>query len=87
MHVVLDLPPEQETRLEQKAQRRGTDIPTYIRSLIQRDLEAAALLEEVLEPFRRGFEKSGLSEPELSDLIDSELKAHRAEKRAAELRG
>lgn len=51
--------------------------------MIERNL-AWQCAEESLAPVRAAFEASGMTEDELSDLIDAEIHAMRRERRAAE---
>ena len=38
--------------------------------------------EEVFGPLQKGFEQSGMTEEELNDFVDAEMKAYREERRA-----
>ncbi len=84
MTVTIHLSPEMEQKLRDRAQQRGMDVAIYLEELIKRDLDdqAGMTLEEILEPFHRGFEESGMTEEELTELFETELKAVRAERRA-----
>jgi hypothetical protein len=71
-------------RLEQRIQRRGITRADYLRSLLERDLSdqpPEVSLEDLLEPFRRGFAQSDMTEGELLSLLDTELNTVRAERR------
>ena len=39
---------------------------------------------EILEPLQQDFEATGMTDEELGEFIDAEIKAHRAERRAHE---
>ena len=43
---------------------------------------AGMTFAEILAPAQQGFEESGMTEEELDDFIEAEIKAYRAEKRA-----
>lgn len=70
MTLVIELEPESEARLRKRASRLGREASEVARSLLEHALSRPALLD-LLEPVRREFEESGLSEAELDDLIDA----------------
>jgi predicted transcriptional regulator len=51
---------------------------------IERDLSPLKRLEEVLDPVRAAFEASGLTENELTELLEAEKHAMRRERRSAD---
>lgn len=70
MAVVIELSPEQEASLERRAAQRGLDPANYARQVLERDLNPVPTLDELLAPFRRQVEDSGLSDSELHDLFE-----------------
>ncbi len=76
------VPDELIKRLDERLRETGQDRAEYLIRLIERDLAHPATVDEILEPFRQGFKESGMSEEELTELIDTEVRAVRAEKRA-----
>ena len=69
MSITISLSPEQERRLFERAAQSGRDPVDYIRHLIDRDLHTPAL-DEVLAPFRRQVEESGMSDDELAGFFE-----------------
>jgi hypothetical protein len=65
----MSLSPEQERRLAQRAAQAGQEIATYVHHLIDRDL-VAENLDTVLVPVRREFEQSGMTDDDLSTLVE-----------------
>ena len=90
MTITLELLPDTQRKLETLATRSGQDVPGFLHGLIEktvRDSSPAILpaekpMDEILAPFRQGFDESGISEEELTILMDEELKAVRAERKA-----
>lgn len=80
MTLTINLPKDVGTAVEKKAKLSGRDSAEFIEDLIAREVNRPSL-DEILAPIREGFKKSGMTESELEDLIDSEIKAMRAEKR------
>src|SRR5579872_213232 len=74
-------------RIDRRAQEQGSDRSRLIEELIEKGLKdeapprAGRTFAQILEPFHRGFEQSGMTEEELTDLMETELKAVRTESR------
>ncbi len=80
MTLAVPLSAETEAKLAAKAQAIGMDIPIYA----ARVLEAAAIrppLEEVLEPVRRNFAESGVSDHQFVEQFEAEKHAARVARR------
>jgi hypothetical protein len=69
MTITIDLRPEQERRLAERAARAGQDIAAYVRHLIDRDIDAESL-NAILAPVRRDFEESGRTDDDLAALVE-----------------
>ena len=80
MSVVLELEPEVEETLKKRAAARGSEFKVYLQSLLKEKASERSY-EEVMTPVWDAFEKSGMTEDELGELIDREVKAVRAERR------
>ena len=80
MSLVVDLDPKVEEALKKKAAGKGTPVDSYIKSLIEQDV-AFQTIEEQLEPVRRQFEESKMTEEELDEFMFGVLAKVRAEKR------
>ena len=70
MTVTLELNPDIERALFQKAISRGIDVDLYLKRLVERDLRRRPSLKEVLEPFRREVEESGISDDEFDQFVE-----------------
>lgn len=63
------LPLGTKTALEELGRRRGKSADDYLRDLIQSNLLSEKTFSEILEPIRRSFDESGMSEAELDALF------------------
>jgi predicted DNA-binding protein len=86
--ITFEIQPEKERQLEALATKNGKDVAALLREIIDALLSTTEILslrdqsfDKILDPFRRGFAESGIAEGELSDLLESELKSVRAERR------
>ncbi len=70
MSITVDLAPDLEAQLHQRAVEKGCNVKDYVEQLIECDLSAKHSLKEILAPSRRGFEESGMTEEELTALFE-----------------
>lgn len=70
MTVVLELKPEVEEALQNKAKAKGFEVNVYVEKLIEKDVDQYKTLDEILAPVHKEFEESGMSEDELNEFID-----------------
>jgi hypothetical protein len=69
MTITIDLRPDQERRLAERAARAGQDLTAYVHHLIDRDIDTESL-DVILAPVRRDFEESGMTDDDLAALIE-----------------
>ena len=69
MNITISLSPDQERRLTERAAQSGKDPVDYVRDLIDRDIHGPTL-DEVLAPFRRQVEASGMPDDELGAFFE-----------------
>jgi hypothetical protein len=69
MIININLSPEQERRLTERAAQAGQGVTAYVHHLIDRDIEAESL-EAILAPVRRNFEQSGMTDDDLATLVE-----------------
>lgn len=81
MSVVLELEPEVEETLKKRAAARGSEFNVYLQGLLKEQASKRSY-EEVMTPVWDAFERTGMTEDELGELIDREVKAVRAERRS-----
>jgi len=70
MTVVLELKPDIEEALQKKAKANGFEVNVYLEKLIEKDVDQVKTLDEILAPFRREVEESGISDAELDALVE-----------------
>ena len=77
MTITIDLPPDVEASVKTQAAKEGLPLEDYVTSLVEEgtkrrdriDLLAEKPFDEILAPFRRNVEDSGMSDEELGDLL------------------
>ena len=69
MKIAIDLGPEQERRLAERAARAGQDVAAYVHHLIDRGIGTESLVA-ILAPVRRNFEESGMTDDDLDALVE-----------------
>jgi hypothetical protein len=77
MTITIDLPPDVEESVKTQAAKEGLLLEDYVTSLVQEgtkrrdriDLLAEKPFDEILAPFRRNVEDSGISDEELDGLF------------------
>lgn len=83
MTITIDLPPDVEESIKTHAAKDGLPLEDYVTALVQEatkrrdriDLLAEKPFDEILAPFRRNVEDSGMSDEELDDLFTDARKA------------
>jgi len=92
MTITITLPPEIEESVKSQANKEGKPLENYIESLVEEgsrrrdriDLQAEKSFDEILDPFRRSVEESGISDEALDVLFsEARKKASRVRKERA----
>ena len=86
MTITITLTPEEERKLADLARARGKDpaahahdvVTAYLNGANQRDTKS---YEEILAPIWEGWQKSGMTDGEVDDLFERELREARRERR------
>jgi len=86
MTVAVSLTSEIEAKLAAKAKSAGMDVPTDAAKVLQAAATRAPL-DEILEPVRRRFAESRLTEEQVAEQYGIEKHADRAAKRRRPLDG
>lgn len=73
--------PETVHAIAEAAKRQGTTPEAAALELLETAVLAQKPFEEIVEPIARGFDKSGMSEEDVDDLVEQAQKAIRAERR------
>jgi hypothetical protein len=90
--IEVAIPENLRERFEARVRARGGDHASYVREVVERDLQADAphagmTFKEIFASSQEGFDTTGTSDDELSEFIEAEVKQYRAERRARESRG
>lgn len=80
MTITIELKPEIESIIRQRALAKGCDVVDYVGQLIERDAKQEKSFDETLAPIRKGFAESKMTEDELDTLVESERLAMWEEK-------
>jgi hypothetical protein len=67
MSITINLTPDEERKLLERAARNGQDVTAYVHRLIERDIRG---VDEALAPFRRQVAESGISDDELGAFFE-----------------
>jgi hypothetical protein len=67
MTITINLSLDQQRRLTAKAAQAGHELSAYVHQLIDREAES---LDAILAPVRRNFEKSSMTDEELTALVE-----------------
>ena len=84
MTIKVDLPPATFERLQAEAQASGKDVETFVREAVEQKLaRRKRTIAEILKPIQDAVDASGMSEQDVDELLEGELRATRAERRAS----
>ena len=83
MNMTLAIPDGLAAKLETFAKARSLTPAQVALTAIEREVASWDRLDEVLAPVHAAFEASGMTDDELSDLINEEIHAMRRERRDA----
>jgi hypothetical protein len=93
MTITLNFPPETERELRERATANGQTVEGFIRQLVEREVvttggahtvpvpQRSKPLDEILEPVRREFEESGMTDEGLVGFLTEVRDEVRKEKR------
>lgn len=83
--ISIELQPETERTLRDRAGKHGTSIEGYLAELAEREVASLPMrrksFDEVVAPISQAVEASGLSDDEVGKLFDEELADVRRERR------
>ena len=66
MTLTITLPTDAEAKLRERAQAEGEDVSSYAARLLQ-DAVTAPSIDDLLVPFRRQVEQSGMTDAQLDE--------------------
>ncbi len=80
MTLQVPISSEAEAKLRERALASGQDLSSYVAHLLDESLTRPSL-DEILAPIRQTVDQSGMSEDELSDLLEKAKHDVRRERR------
>ena len=83
MTLQIDLSPEIEARLRERAAAAGKDAATFALEAVEEKLRGPQTLAEILAPVHKEFRESGMSEEELHALSQRALAESRSQRSGA----
>jgi hypothetical protein len=89
MSIHITLTPEEERKLAELARARGKDPATHAHDVVTAYLNSAVQggtksFEEILAPIWAGWGQSGMTDGEVDDLLEQEIREVRSERRRSE---
>jgi hypothetical protein len=88
MTITIELRPEEERMLRERARKSGQELPEYVHRLLEEHIRSAPhpeaapkTFDQILTPTREGWQQSGMTDEEIDDLFQQELQEVRRERR------
>lgn len=89
MTILIELHPDEERELQERAQTRGQELPEYVRHVLKEHIRyipdpatASKTFDQILAPVREGWQQSGMKEEEITALFEETRDEVRKERRA-----
>jgi hypothetical protein len=79
MTLIINIPAEAEMRLRRLAEAEGSDLSAYVSKIVQQ-AAAKPSLDALLEPLRKEFGASGMTDDALAEEINAARDEYRAER-------
>lgn len=83
MSISIPLSPEAEAKLREKAAAVGEDITAYAAGVLERSAKQPVSLEEISGPIAEEFRQSGMTEDQLTDLLETAKHDMRRQRRSS----
>ncbi len=84
MTIKVDFPPATLERLQAEAQASGKDVETFVREAVEQKLAGRKkTFAEILKPIHDAVEASGMTEQDVDEFLEGEVRAARAERQAS----
>ena len=86
MSITLNLTPASEQKLRMKANSAGLSVESFIDQMLESGAsdtpKPKRSFDEIVEPARRAFEESGMTDDDLKEIAEEALREVRQERRA-----
>lgn len=81
MTINIELRPDEERVLRERARQSGRDVSEYVYHVLKSHIEGSRPFAETLTPVWEGFREGGMSEEQASEFLQDELEAARRERK------
>lgn len=81
MTISISISSEAESRLRAKAAAVGKDVAAFVEQVVERLARGHLDLKELSGPISEDFRRSGMTDEELTEFLEAEKHAMRAERR------
>jgi hypothetical protein len=82
MTLQIDLRPELEAKLRERAAAVGKDVHSFARDAVEKELLRPQTFAEILAPVHKAVRESGMSEEEVNALLQKALADTRRERKS-----
>jgi hypothetical protein len=80
MTITIELRPEEERVLRERATQSGRDVSEYVHLVLKEHIEGSRSLAEILAPVWEGFRQGGMTEDQAAEFLEEELHEARRER-------
>ena len=81
MTINIELRPEEERVLRERARQSGRDVSEYVHLVLKEHIEGAKSFAEILTPVWEEFRRGGMTEDQASEFLEEELRDARRERK------
>jgi hypothetical protein len=89
MTILIELHPDEEQELRERARTSGRELPEYVRQVLKEHMRSipgpattSNTFDQILAPVREGWQQSGMNEEEITALFEATRDEVRKERRA-----
>jgi hypothetical protein len=84
MTINVDLRPDEEQILRERARLIGRDVSEYVHLVLKEHIEGSKTFAEILTPAWTGLRQGGMTEEQAAEFLEEELQASRRRVAGAE---
>lgn len=81
MTINIELRPDEERVLRERARQSGRDVSEYVHLVLKEHIEGGKTFAEILSPVWEGFRQAGLNEDQAAEFLEDELEEVRRERK------
>jgi hypothetical protein len=81
MTINIELRPDEERVLLERARQSGRDVSEYVHLVLKEHIEGEKTFAEILTPVWDGFRQCGMTEDQAAEFLESELQEARRERK------